>query len=137
MNDLLSKNLETVRLTATVKHDGQFHGPGYVVAAPRAQTDAWIAAGKAEAYKPRKRAKDPAGDKTDPPDLTHPDVRTAVAAAMVNLPVDPEHFTNAGLPEIKAVTAAVSDTLPGLVITAAQRDEIWAEIQAGKENGGE
>lgn len=128
MNDLLDQNLETVRLTDTVKHDGQYHGPGYVVAAPRAQTDAWIAAGKAEAYKPRAWAK--AVDKTEAPDLSVATVRDMVKIAMMKLPNDADHFTNSGKPEIKAVIAALADDLPGLELSAADRDNLWEQAQA-------
>ena len=126
MKDLLADGVETVMLTATVQLDGAWHGPNSTVTVSPEKAAELLGAGQAKAANAAK----PNPAEPVKHDLANPLVRIAVKGFMAELPKDADHFTNGGMPEIKAVIAAAAAAgMEGLTLTAATRDELWAETQ--------
>lgn len=128
MNNLLNNTsgqnaLVPVKITGTVEHKKAYHGPNSRLSVSSEQADAWKAANVAVDDVPSDDSQQ------DTPDLNDSVVRDVVMQAMRKLPKDADHFTNGGKPEIKPLISALETILPGLEMSAAERDALWADAQ--------
>lgn len=61
-------------------------------------------------------------------DVPEPDNREAVITGVIRgLPVDDEHYTKAGKPEVDAINGALPEAMER--VTAAERDAVWKSME--------